>query len=285
MAYILDGKIIKRDGLERLKAEFAKLPRKLSLAIIQIGDNPRSNAYIKQKQDFGVLAGATVNHVHFPEDVSQDEVMKEIERLNSDDSADGIIVQLPIPTHIDKDKVINSILPVKDVDGLTEENVNKLDQGDRMGIIPATARAIEMYLDYYAIPISGTRITILGRSALVGRPTAKVLSNRGGQVSVCHSQTPNTAELTRNANIIISAVGKPKFLGREHVSEGQIVIDVGINVVDGKLVGDVDFDSVKDIVKAITPVPGGVGQVTVYALFENLYKAHLLQKKLLEKNS
>lgn len=288
MAKILDGKIIKEEGLQRLKGEIAKLSTKPMLAIIQIGNRPDSAAYIRQKKKFGAAVGVDVWHIKLSEDVLEEQVLREIDVLNMDKTVDGILVQIPFPAHLNKDLIINRIVPQKDVDGLSDVNVAKLEANDESGFVPATSKGILTMLDHYGIPLRGVAVTMLGRSALVGKPTAQALKNRGAIVTVCHSQTPNTQEIARKSDIVVVAIGKPKFITKDYVSPGQVIIDVGINVAEKKLeeeigkpgmVGDVDFDTVKDGVAAISPVPGGVGQVTVLSLFENVLKAHLLANK------
>ena len=288
MAKILDGKIIKEEGLQRLKSEIAKLSKKPLLAIIQIANRPDSTAYIAQKKKFGEAIGVDVWHIKLSPDVNQHDLLKEIVTLNNDPVVTGIIIQIPIPAHLNRDIIINHIAPGKDVDGLTKSSVEKLVRGENDGLIPATTRGIMTMLDYYAIPLKGTAVAVLGRSDLVGKPTQRALKSRGAIVTVCHSQTLNTQEITRTSSIVVVAIGKPKFVTKDYVSQGQVIIDVGINVAEKRLeeeiggsgiVGDVDFDAVKDIVAAISPVPGGVGQVTVLSLFENVLKAHLYANK------
>lgn len=269
MAKILDGKIIKAEGKEKLKKAFVELDFVPTLAIIQVGNRDDSNSYIASKKKFGEEIGVKVLHIVFDENVHENEIITKIKELNDDKNINGIIVQIPLPVHIDKDKIINTINPGKDVDGLTSTS----------RFISATTLGIISLLNYYKIPLEGKKVTIVGRSSLVGKPTMLALLNEDATVTICHSKTENLKEHTQNADILIVAIGRPKFINHEFVSSGQIIIDVGTNIVDlpaqagKKIVGDVDFDDVSDIVSAITPVPGGVGQMTVLSLFENVLKS------------
>lgn len=267
---LLNGKNIADKKSVDLKSKFEKLVRPISLSIILIGNNPASNVYVSRKVEFGEKNGVDVKVVRLDEKVSEEEIVAEIEKNNSDKSIDGIIVQLPIPENLNKERIINSISTEKDVDGLTAKNLWRL-MNDGSGIIPATARAVDLILDENSIDVSGKHIVIVGDSILVGKPMAIHFLNRDATVTICHDKTRNLPEFTKQADILIIAVGKPNLINNFHVSDGQVVIDVGISRLDdGKVVGDVDFDSVKDIVSAITPVPGGVGPLTVFSLFENL---------------
>jgi len=280
----LDGKIVRDAHTEALKKGIIRLGFSPTLAIIQIGTHPDSTLYIEQKKKFATKIGATARHIQFPESVAFTELQYEINRLNSDDSVSGIIVQLPLPAHLERDRVIQLINPEKDVDGLTDENQSLLAMG-KPRFIPATARGIVSLLDFYQIPIGGKNVAVLGRSRLVGGPTALALTARGAHVSVCHSKTTNTREITRGADIVIVAVGKPEFVDTSYIREGSVVVDVGINTISGpldeelprrKIVGDVLFPEVSKIARAISPVPGGVGPMTVLSLFENLLDASVM---------
>ncbi|MEX0919298.1 MAG: bifunctional 5,10-methylenetetrahydrofolate dehydrogenase/5,10-methenyltetrahydrofolate cyclohydrolase [Parcubacteria group bacterium] len=273
MAQILDGIIVKDKIAERLKEEFKKLRPIPTLAIIQVGDDPRSNAYIKRKITFGEMIGAKVEHLKYPTDISTRELVSIVENKNIDPLTHGIIIQLPLPKHLNPDEVIGIISPLKDVDGLTPTNQDNLSR-KKPTLVPATARGIITLLDYYKIPIEGRKVVVVGRSPLVGRPTSLLLESRGAQVTVCHRETKDLAHETQQADILVVAVGKRDLIDKRHVSPRQIVIDVGINAEDGKITGDTVFDEVKDIVRAITPVPGGIGPMTVASLFENLLSAY-----------
>lgn len=298
MANILDGKIIRDKVADDLKSKIQNLLPAPRLVIIQVGNNPQSNTYIAQKIKFAELIGANVKLVKLPEDVTEKTLRFQLSTLNSERSVHGIIVQMPIPTNLDKDSIIEMIDPQKDVDGQTSVNIKKLAENDRSGFIPATTKGILTMLDYYKIQVSGKHVVIIGRSSLVGKPTALAMLNRNATVTICHSKTQNLEKITKAADILIVAAGRPKLIGVDHVSSNQTVIDVGINVISSSrsdleapersdllkkpeseptgrnLVGDVDFDEVSKIVKAISPVPGGIGPLTVASLFENLLDAY-----------
>lgn len=294
MAQILDGKALNEKIAEELTAQVAKLDPKPKLAIIQVGDVAESNAYIGRKIKFGEKIGAAVEHIKFPETVSQKELIDELLTMNDEPSIHGIIVQLPIPKHLDKDAVIDSIDPKKDVDGQTAVNLKHLWEGKKDGFIPATTKGVITILDHYKIPIDRQNVVVIGRSSLVGKPTALAFLMRDATVTICHKATKNLPAYTKAADIIAVAAGKPNLLGKEHVVRGQTVIDIGINAVENgdedsplgvsgevsprKLVGDVNFSEVEPIVKAITPVPGGVGPMTVASLFQNLLEAYKRQQ-------
>jgi methylenetetrahydrofolate dehydrogenase (NADP+) / methenyltetrahydrofolate cyclohydrolase len=275
-AMIIDGRKARQALLPKLIEKISGLSFVPTLAIIQVGDRPDSTSYIKAKKSLAKKIGVNLKHLQLSENVSQEKVIDIIREYNADSNIQGIIVQLPLPTNIKRDVIINTIDSVKDIDALTDVSIRKWSKGE--GILPATARGIHELLDFYDIKLRNKRIAVVGRSELVGKPIAAMCRNGGAVVTVCHSKTPDLAAETRKVDIIICAVGKPGLIQAKHVTEEQIVIDVGINrKEDGTLVGDVDFDSVKNIVDAITPVPGGVGQMTVLALFENL--ADLCEKK------
>ncbi len=258
-----------------LRKKLSFLDFKPKLAILNISISDQSDIYVRNKQRFGQEVGFGCDLYNLSSDSTNQEIIDFVSKLNKDSSVNGIIVQLPIPNHLDKDLIINSILPTKDVDGLTEENKKLLYSGKK-SVVPATARAILSILDFYKIDVVGKNISVFGRSDLVGKPTACLLSQRGGLVSVISSQTKNPKEISLSADIIISAVGKVNLIDKSYIGNKKpIVIDVGINKIekdDGSfgLCGDVCFDLVKDFVSAITPVPKGVGPVTVASVFENL---------------
>ncbi len=261
---ILDGKKARDFYTDRLAAKIRALGFSPLLAIIQVGDNPSSTSYINQKKKFGEKIGATIEHVKFPNDVSFEEIKNRIFILNGDKNVNGIIIQLPLPANLDKKTLINLISPKKDVDGLTENSK----------FIPATAKGVKSLLDFYKISVKGKKVAVLGRSILVGTPTAKLMENSGALVSVCHSKTENTRKVTRNSDIIIVAVGKARLVDETYIGKNKpVVVDVGISDYEGRLSGDVDFEKVKTLISAITPVPGGVGPMTVLSLFENLVLA------------
>lgn len=277
---ILDGKKVRDVIAEKIKDELKKLKIKPKLVVIQVGGNERSSVYVNQKKLLGEKLGFLVEHVNLPMNISEEELMSKIGLFNSNDSVSGIIVQLPLPDRIDEGKIIETISPEKDVDGMNSKNLRLLLENKAGGFIPATTKGIITLLDFYKIPIEGKKAVIVGRSVLVGKPTALAFLNRNATVTICHSKTKNLKNEIRGADIIIAAIGNPGFIKKSFVKAGQVIIDVGITKVGEKLLGDVDFDSVSKIVKAITPVPGGVGPMTVISLFENVLISYKHQKGL-----
>lgn len=274
----IDGRDLKERKLNDLKFKLDNLGSQLGLAVLQVGEDEASKVYIRQKENAANSLGYTYIHKHFPVDVTQEEVINEIELLNNNDCIDGIIVQMPLPKHLNESDIQNTIDPLKDVDGLTYVNAGKLVQ-NVPGLVPCTPKGIIDILDNYEIGIEGANVVVIGRSILVGKPIATLLTNRNATVVLTHSKTKDLASITRNADIIIAAVGKANFVTEDMVKDGAVVIDVGINRLDGKLCGDVDYNYVKDKCSYITPVPGGVGPMTVYELMNNVYEAHVLRKK------
>jgi len=282
MALILDGRKVGEGIAAGLHAEFAEkaaagfiVP---CLAIVQIGNNKESEAYIRNKKKFGDRVGASVMHVHLPEEITEAEALREISALNADESVHGIIVQLPLPKHLHKERLIEAVSWGKDVDGLGAMNVKGLWINNAHTFMPATTRGILAMLRYYNIEIAGKSVVIVGRSALVGKPTAMAFINASATVTVCHSETKDLEYHTLEADIIVAAVGRPRLITRAHVKPHQVVIDVGTTVEEipeRRFSGDVDFDEVSKIVDAISPVPGGVGPLTVASLFLNLRDAYL----------
>lgn len=276
---LLDGKVVKKEVLEELKELVKGLERPLGLTVIQVGEDEASKVYVRQKEKMAEELGFNFNHIKLKEDVTQEKLLKIIDKLNKDDNVDGVLVQMPIPKHLDSKVVQNRISPLKDVDGLTDINAGCLVH-NKDGLVPCTPQGIVDLLEYYKIPIEGKNVTIVGRSDLVGKPLASLMTNHNATVSLCHSKTSNLNLFTTNADILVVAVGKAKLIKENQIKEGAVIVDVGINrQEDGKLCGDVDFESVKDKVSYITPVPGGVGQMTVAELAKNTYKAYKLRKK------
>lgn len=273
-ARIIDGKAIattKQNDLKRTIAEQSLSPK---LSIILANDNPASQIYVSRKirvcRDIGI---EPVLH-QLTTDVSQNELIKLIDTLNNDPSTHGIFLQLPVGDHLDTNELINSIAPHKDVDGLTNINLGKVMAADDSGLAPCTPQGVMEILNHENIALSGKHAVVIGRSLLFGKPMGQLLLNANCTVTYCHSKTQNLSDLTKQADILIAAVGQPKMVKGDWVKNGAIVIDVGINRMhDNSLCGDVDFDTVKDIAKAITPVPGGVGPMTVAYLMTNVVKA------------
>ena len=275
----ISGKDYRNKHLPILKEEINKLGVQLGLAVIQVGDDEASNIYIKQKEKLALELGYKFVHKKFEENVNNLEVINYINELNNDDSIDGIIVQLPIPAHLDRDLIINTINQAKDVDGLTDINTGKLLHNSP-ALIPCTPKGIMELLDEYNIDVKGMNAVVIGRSNLVGKPIAQLLNSKDATVTVCHSKTKDISLYTKNADLIVVAVGKPSLLTGEMIKDGSIIIDVGISRVDGLLRGDVDYESCKEKAAYLTPVPGGVGPMTVYELMNNVFLAHYLRKKV-----
>jgi 5,10-methylene-tetrahydrofolate dehydrogenase/methenyl tetrahydrofolate cyclohydrolase len=279
---ILDGKKARDAHTIRLKERIEALSQTPLLALIQIGDNKESGIYIEQKKKFAKTIGALVEHVQFPESASAGEIRDSIRIFNERKDVHGIIIQLPLPSHIDKDRLLEEISPLKDVDGLTSENQNLLASGTPR-FIPATAKGVKFLMEYYKIAVQGKKATVFGKSRLVGSPVAKLLIALGAEVSVCDSKTKNPREISRTSDILVVAIGKPEHIDASYVKEGAAVIDVGINSIAGekfeeelprrKIVGDVNFESVSKVASALSPVPGGVGPMTVLSLFDNLVES------------
>jgi len=276
MAKILSG-IPLRDKIKvDLSTVVSLIPEHVRpiLSIIQVGSLAASTTYIQGKMKFAKEIGISIQHHVLPNDVSDEEVIDLILILNTDLKVGGILVQLPLPTCMNKEKILESIDPEKDVDGLHSVNIKKHLVNDDSGIVPATTKGIHTLLDFYGIPLKGRRILMVGRSDLVGKPTAIALLNRDATVTVAHHLSVDLPALCREADIIITATGVPGLIGKDHVKAGQIVIDVGITKQDEKIVGDVSFAEVLSIVAAVSPVPGGVGPLTIASLFQNLLRKY-----------
>ncbi len=289
MGIILDGIKIRDEIADDLKAKInaeVKAGRsKPVLAIVQMGDNKESEAYIRNKKKFAMQVGVEMMHVHLPENISEADLFLEIEKLNQNPGVNGIITQMPFPKHLSKEKVLDHIDPRKDVDGMTATSVKGLWTGDKETFMPATTRGVMTMLKYYGIEVAGKKVVVIGRSSLVGKPTALALINADATVTVCHSATVDLEYHTLAADIIITAVGRPRLLTEFHVKPGHVVVDVGITVEDlpddvagHHIVGDADFKEISNIVRAISPVPGGVGPMTVASLYQNLFDAYQKQR-------
>ena len=271
---ILDGKLIASRYKEKIKSTIVNLNIKPGLAVICIGDNPASRLYVKLKHKMCEELGFYSEEHLLDENIKEEEVLELIDRLNNDDKIHGILLQSPVPYHLNILKLFERISPKKDVDGFNPINVGYLSQGQD-GFVPCTPLGIMHILEEYNISIEGKNCVVVGRSNIVGRPMAQLLVNSNGTVTVCHSKTKNLSEITKNADILIVAIGKTNFITADMVKEGATVIDVGINRLPNskKICGDVDFENVKEKCEFITPVPGGVGPMTIITLMENLLKA------------
>ena len=264
-----------QDHVKDITKVFGETP---CLAVILVGDNPASQSYVKGKSKACEEIGIKNITINLPNDVTEQELLQTIDELNSNPEVSGILVQLPLPDHIDAHRVMNCIAPEKDVDGFHPVNVDALYTSKHNGILPCTPKGIIHLLNENDIQIAGKNAVVIGRSNIVGLPVAKLLLDNNATVTVCHSRTKDLAKITSEADILIVAIGKPKFVKADMVKPGAVVIDVGVNRVDGKLVGDVDFDNVEYRAKAITPVPGGVGPMTITCLMENTIECFLKQK-------
>lgn len=270
MSKILDGKKVSEKIASRLAKRAASLRVRPKLVIIQVGNLSSSNIYIRRKKAFGKKIGVPVIHKKYQTGVSAEKIIADISRYNSDKSVGGIMIQLPIKKKLKRAGVIETINPEKDVDGLTAVSIKRLFDNNE-SFVPATTKGIITLLEYYGVKFSGKKAVIVGKSALVGKPTALALLNRRATVKICDKKTKNLKKETKDADILIVATGRRNLIGSGHVSPGQIVVDVGINISrGGKITGDVDFENVRKIVRAITPVPGGVGPMTIVSLFQNL---------------
>ena len=266
---ILDGKLVRDKLLDGYKEKIRNENLAIKLAIILVGDNEASKIYIRNKEKACDYVGIVVEKYLLGADTSEVELMSLIEKLNNDVSVTGIILQSPVPSHIDFDKCSGLISSKKDVDGFTKENIYNLYLGHDT-ILPCTVKGIIKLIEYYNIPIAGANVVIVGRGNIVGHPLSLALLNMDATVTVAHSKTKNLANLTKNADILISATGHPHLIEKDMVKDGSVVIDVGVSRVDGHILGDVDFEFVKEIAYAITPNPGGVGPMTVAMIIDNL---------------
>lgn len=282
MAEIISGKIVSAKVRENIKTDVAAFTDKYGsapgLAVIMVGDNPASAVYVRNKHKACLEVGMTSYEIKFDADISEEELLSKIDELNADDKVDGILVQLPLPRSINEQKVINRISPTKDVDAFHPENVGKIMIGNYT-FLPCTPAGIVELLNHYGVEVEGKSCVVVGRSNIVGKPMAHLLLERNGTVTVCHSRTQNLKEITKSADILVVAIGKSEFLTADMVKPGAVVIDVGINRRDdGTLAGDVNFRAVEPIASMITPVPGGVGPMTITMLLKNTLTAARMHK-------
>ena len=273
MAVRIDGKALAAQVKERVREEAAKLPRKPGLAVILVGENPASQVYVNGKEKDCTECGIQSFSHRLPAETSQEELLALVRELNEDRLVDGILCQLPLPKGLDEDAVINAIAPDKDVDCFHPFNVGRLSNGEPV-FLPCTPAGVMEMLRAYAVPVKGKNCVVLGRSNIVGKPMAMLLTQADGTVTVCHSKTEHLEEFTRQADILVSAIGKTGFVPADMVKDGAVVIDVAMNRDEnGKLCGDVDFAAVEPKASYITPVPGGVGPMTRAMLMENILTA------------
>ena len=277
---IIDGKKISEELKSAIALEVSGLKSIPGLAVILVGDNAASKVYVNNKEKGCQEVGFNSVKINRDENTSEEELLQLIKDLNNDETIDGILVQLPLPNHIDTRKVIEAIDPTKDVDGFHKENMGRLLQNNPT-LRPCTPRGVMTLLEKSNISPSGLDAVVIGASNIVGRPMAIELLNAGATVTICHSKTQDLPGKVKSADIVVAAVGIPRFVQADWLKKGSIVIDVGINRLEtGELVGDVDFDQAKDVVNAITPVPGGVGPMTIATLLENTLLAHKYRNKL-----
>ena len=272
MAMLIDGKRISQEIKDELKVKAASLKEQgceVCLAVILVGEDPASKVYVGNKKKACEYIGIRSESYELPESTTESELLELIEKLNADDKVNGILVQLPLPSHINEKAVIRSISPKKDVDGFHPENVGALLIGEK-GFVSCTPAGVIELLKRSGISIEGKECVVIGRSNIVGKPMGVLLLRENGTVTICHSRTKDLKNVCKRADILVAAVGKPKMINREYIKEGAVVIDVGIHRMEnGKLCGDVDLADVEDMVSAITPVPGGVGPMTIAMLMKN----------------
>ncbi len=281
MAELIDGKKISQDLKDEVKAQVAELKNKgveVTLAVILVGNDPASTVYVGNKKKACEYTGINSRSFELPEETTEEELLKLINELNNDDAVDGILVQLPLPKHINEDKVIKTISPDKDVDGFHPESVGRLSIGEK-GFVSCTPAGVIELLKRSNTVIDGANAVVVGRSNIVGKPMGMLLLRENATVTICHSHTKNLKEICQNADILVVAIGQPKFIDGSFIKKGATVIDVGIHRVEGtkKLCGDVDFDSASEVAGKITPVPGGVGPMTIAELMNNCLQSALMK--------
>lgn len=282
MYKLLNGKEFADKVKDEVKKEVGRIEangESVRLAVVQVGNNPASETYVNNKQNACRYCGIISSTYKLGENTEEDTLIELIDELNKDENINGILVQLPLPPHINENRVIQAIAPEKDVDGFHEMNVGKLMIGEET-FVPCTAKGIIELLLENNIKIDGMNCVVVGRSNIVGKPTAMELLHHNGTVTICHSKTKGLKQICKEADILVCAIGKPKFFNRDYISPNTVVVDVGIHrLEDGSMCGDVDFEDVKDIVSAITPVPRGVGAVTVAMLMKNCVQATIMQHR------
>lgn len=282
MAKILSGKVVSQRIKDELKVEAENLKKEginPGLAVIIVGDDPASKVYVNNKKKACAEIGIYSEEYALPAETTQDELLALIDKLNNKDDISGILVQLPVPKHIDEETIINAISPKKDVDAFHPVNVGKIMVGN-YDFVPCTPAGVMELIKESGIDVAGKECVIVGRSNIVGKPQAMLLLHANGTVTICHSKTKNLKEVTKRADILVAAVGIPEMITGDMIKEGAVVIDVGINrIAPKKLVGDVHFESVEKVAGAITPVPGGVGPMTIAMLMRNTLKAAVINHK------
>ena len=275
---IIDGKALSEKVLKEIEKEHSELEkkvgRKAGLAVIIVGENPASQIYVRNKIKACEKVGFHSETIRLDENITEENLLLEIEKLNNNSNIDGILVQLPIPKHIDGLKIINAISAEKDVDGFHTTNIGKMMIGDETGFLPCTPAGVVHMFEEYNINLEGKDVLVIGQSNIVGKPMTLLLIKKRATVQVCNSKTKNLSEKLQKADVVVAAAGSPKLVKATDVKEDVVVIDVGINRVDGKLCGDVDFEEVSKKASFITPVPGGVGPMTIAMLIKNTFKSY-----------
>jgi methylenetetrahydrofolate dehydrogenase (NADP+)/methenyltetrahydrofolate cyclohydrolase len=281
MTTILDGKKLAEKITEELKSKTSSLSVKPKLAVIIAGNNPASQIYVKNKQKKAEEIGFESVVIPLQENISEENLLEHIYILNEDKDINAILVQLPLPSHINKQRVLEAIEPIKDVDGFTSHNFGKLALGYKPFAIPCTPKGIIRLLNEYNVDLKGKNVLVIGRSNIVGKPISLLLQQNNATVTMANSHTKNLKELALNSDIIVTAIGKPKFITDDYIKEDAVIVDVGISRTDDGICGDVDYSSAYKKAAYITPVPGGIGPMTIAMLMENTYELYSLQKSLI----
>lgn len=278
MAVILDGKKLSAKIIDNLTVTLSDLEKKPHLVVILVGEDPASQLYVGMKEKMAQRLGMKSTVIKYDENTKEKIILDKIYDLNLDKNVDAILVQVPLPKHINPSNIIQAIEPKKDADGVTPQNIGKISLGVEPYAYPCTPYGILKILDEYDIDVKGKNVVIVGRSNIVGKPVAQMLLNKNATVTICHSYTKNLSEITKTADILISAVGKYEIIRSDMIKSGCVVIDVGTSKIDGKTRGDVDFENVSQKASFITPVPGGIGPMTIACLMENTYKLFKLNR-------
>lgn len=280
MTIILDGKNLALKITDDIKNKVSNLKKKPKLAVILVGNDPASQVYVKNKNIKAQNIGFESLVINLPENSTEENILEHIYILNEDENINAILVQLPLPDHINKQRILEAIDPLKDVDGFTSYNFGRLVLGYKPYAIPCTPKGVIRLMEEYNIDISGKNVLVIGRSNIVGKPLAILLQQKNATVTIAHSKTQNLESISKQADIVISAIGKPKFLTSKYIKKNAVVIDVGISKNEKGLCGDVDFDSVAPLSSFITPVPGGIGPMTIAMLMENTLELYTQQQDL-----
>lgn len=278
MTKILDGKNLSVKIIDELSTKILNSDKKPHLVVILVGEDPASQLYVGMKEKAANRIGITSTVLKYPENVDENTLLNKIQDLNKDVSVHAILVQLPLPKHLNEKNVIQAINPQKDADGITPENVGKISLGVEPYAYPCTPKGVLKLLDEYNIDLESKNVVIIGRSNIVGKPLAQMILNKNATVTICHSKTKNLSQITKTADILISAVGVAKLITKDMIKIDSVIVDVGTSKIDGKLYGDVDFNDVFELASYITPVPGGIGPMTIACLMENAYELFMLHR-------